>query len=275
MFYFLIVDNFFFWIFLFLGFSVKVPILPFHIWLPEAHVEAPTPGSVILAGILLKLGTYGILRFLVGSFFIVVLNLFPFLFSISFFGLFYPSIIALTQMDIKKVIAYSSISHMNFSLIGFFSNFFLGLMGSFFMMFGHSITSSALFFGIGVIYDRYKTRLLLYLGGLFTFMPFFSTLYFFFILSNFGFPGTINFVGEFLIIVGGFVANGTFMVFVSFSLIFSLVYSLFFFTRVFFGSFSVFFRFYSDNTRLEFFVLFPLFFFICFFWIFSLYFVRF
>jgi NADH:ubiquinone oxidoreductase subunit 4 (subunit M) len=145
-----------------LGFSVKIPILPFHIWLPEAHVEAPTPGSVILAGILLKLGTYGIIRFLISSFFLVILNLFPFIFSISFFGVLYPSIVALTQMDMKKIIAYSSISHMNFSLIGFFSNSFLGFFGSFFMMFGHSITSSSLFFGVGILYDRYKTRLLFY-----------------------------------------------------------------------------------------------------------------
>jgi NADH-quinone oxidoreductase subunit M len=201
--------------------------------LPEAHVEAPTPGSVILAGILLKLGTYGVVRFLVSVFFIVALSLFPFIFSVSFFGLFYASIIAFTQMDMKKMVAYSSISHMNFSLIGFFCNFLVGLVGSFFMMFGHSITSSSLFFGVGVIYDRYKTRLLLYLGGLLTLMPFFSALYFFFFLSNVSFPGTINFVGEFLILVGGVIISITFMIFIAASLVFTLVYSLFFLQEFF------------------------------------------
>jgi NADH:ubiquinone oxidoreductase subunit 4 (subunit M) len=112
--------------------------------------------------------------------------------------------IALNQIDIKKIIAYSSIAHMNFSLLGFFSESLLGLAGLFFLMFGHAITSGALFLSIGVLYDRYKTRLIFYYSGLATFMPFFAIIYFIFILSNFGFPGTFNFVGEFLILLGGF-----------------------------------------------------------------------
>jgi len=137
-------------------------MLPFHIWLPEAHVEAPTPGSVILASILLKLGTYAILRFLIGSFSTVSYDFISFILTFSLFGFIFPSLVALNQIDIKKIIAYSSISHMNFSLIGFFSFSILGLAGSFLMMFGHALTSAGLFFGIGAIYDRYKTRLLFY-----------------------------------------------------------------------------------------------------------------
>src|SRR5690606_27778171 len=138
-------------------------------------------------------------RFLVNSFSSISFDLIFFILVISVVGLIYASLVALNQIDIKKVIAYSSIAHMNFSLIGFFSHSILGLSGSFYMMLGHAITSSALFFGIGVLYDRYKTRLIFYYSGLVTFMPVFSSLYFFFILSNFGFPGSINFVGEFLI----------------------------------------------------------------------------
>lgn len=137
-------------------------MIPFHIWLPEAHVEAPTPGSVILASILLKLGTYAILRFLVSSFYLVALDFVFFILTFGLFGFLFSSMVALNQLDIKKVIAYSSISHMNFSILGFFSFCLVGISGSFFMMFGHAITSALLFFGIGILYDRYKTRLLVY-----------------------------------------------------------------------------------------------------------------
>lgn len=229
-----------------------------HIWLPEAHVEAPTPGSVILAGILLKLGTYAILRFLVSSFFIISYDLIFFILVLSLFGLLYSSLVALNQTDIKKIIAYSSIAHMNFSLVGFFSESFMGIVGSFYMMLGHAITSSALFFGIGVLYDRYKTRLLFYYGGLTTFMPFFSCFYFFFILSNFGFPGTVNFVGEFFIFTSFFKVNSSFAFLATFGLFLSLVYSLFLYNRIFFGPIFNKLRFYSDCTRLEFYVLFSL-----------------
>lgn len=238
--------------------------MPFHIWLPEAHVEAPTPGSVILAGILLKLGTYAMLRFLVHSFYAISYDLIFFILIISLVGLTYASLVALSQIDIKKIIAYSSIAHMNFSLIGFFSQSFLGIAGAFFMMLGHGLTASALFFGIGVLYDRYKTRLVFYYGGLVSFMPVFASLYFFFILSNFGFPGTINFVGEFLISVGLFEVSSFFALLSTFGLFLSLVYSLFFYNRIFFGPFFMGLRYYADCTRLEFYVLFILVFFIIF-----------
>jgi len=174
--------EFLIWLLLFIGFSVKVPIVPFHLWLPEAHVEAPTPGSVILAGILLKLGSYAILRFLLGSFSYICYDLIFFVLIIALFSLTHSSIVALCQIDIKKIIAYSSIAHMNYSLIGLFSLNLLGLAGAYIMIFSHAVTSSALFLGIGVLYDRYKTRLIFYYGGLATFMPLFSIFYFILIL---------------------------------------------------------------------------------------------
>jgi proton-translocating NADH-quinone oxidoreductase chain M len=241
------------WILLFLGFSIKVPIVPLHLWLPEAHVEAPTPGSVILAGILLKLGTYAILRFLLGSFTLICYDLIFFVLIIALFSLTHSSIVALCQIDIKKIIAYSSVAHMNYSLLGLFSQSLLGLAGAYIMIFSHAITSSALFLGIGVLYDRYRTRLIFYYGGLATFMPIFAIIYFIFILSNFGFPGTFNFIGEFLLTFG--VLNFSFIIaFLStFSLILSLMYSLFLYNRIFFGFVKSFFiKFYCDITRLEF-----------------------
>lgn len=243
------------WILLFLGFSVKIPVVPFHLWLPEAHVEAPTTGSVILAGILLKLGTYAMLRFLFGAFSPVLTNLMFFVLIIAFWGFMHSSLVAFTQIDIKKIIAYSSIAHMNFSLLGLFSLHILGLTGAFVMMFGHALTASALFLGIGVLYDRYKTRLIFYYSTMVIFMPLFALFYFFFILSNFGFPGTVNFVGEFMITIGAFYATNLLTFFTTLGLVLTLIYSLFFYNRVFFGPIQItFIRYYSDYTRLEFFI---------------------
>jgi NADH-quinone oxidoreductase subunit M len=232
-------------------------------------VEAPTPGSVILAGILLKLGSYAILRFLLGSFSNICYDLIFFVLIISLFSLTYSSIVALCQIDIKKIIAYSSIAHMNYSILGLFSQSLLGLAGSFFMIFSHAITSSALFLGIGVLYDRYKTRLIFYYGGLATFMPIFSIIYFIFILSNFGFPGTFNFIGEFLLTYGIFQFSIIIALITTFSLILGLLYSLFLYNRLFFGYIKFFFiKFYCDVTRLEFFFLFIFLFLIIYFGIF-------
>jgi proton-translocating NADH-quinone oxidoreductase chain M len=251
--YFLDSRKFIIWILLFLGFSVKIPIIPLHLWLPEAHVEAPTPGSVILAGILLKLGTYAIFRFLLGSFTIVCYDLIFIILIIILFSLIQSAIVSLCQIDIKKIIAYASISHMNYSLLGLFSQSFLGAAGSYIMTFSHAIASSALFLGIGVLYDRYKTRLIFYYGGLVMFMPIFAIIYFVFILSNIGFPGTFNFIGEFLLTYG--ILNFSFMIalITTFSLILSLMYSLFLYNRLFFGFIKAFFiRFYTDLNRIEF-----------------------
>lgn len=160
-----------FFLFLFLGFSVKVPIVPLHIWLPEAHVEAPTAGSVILAGIVLKLGFYIYIRLVVFVFYDVLYFFMSFIFVLSLVGLYLASFSALAQIDMKKIIAYSSISHMNFSLIGLFSGNIIAILGSFFMMFGHALVSGALFSSIGMLYDRYKTRILFYYGGMAFLMP--------------------------------------------------------------------------------------------------------
>lgn len=167
---------------MFIGFAVKIPMMPVHIWLPEAHVEAPTPGSVILAGILLKLGSYAIIRLLLTFFFFINYDLIFIILIFSLVGFTYASMVALSQIDIKKIIAYSSIAHMNFSLFGMFSYSLIGISGMFFLMLGHAITSGALFLGIGVLYDRYKTRLIFYYGSLVIFMPIFSifTLYLFY-----------------------------------------------------------------------------------------------
>lgn len=243
-------------IFLFIGFGVKVPIMPLHIWLPEAHVEAPTPGSIILASILLKLGSYAILRIMLVLFFNVSLDLIFFILVLSLFSFTYASMVALSQIDIKKIIAYSSIAHMNFSLFGIFSESILGLSGIFFLMFGHAITSGALFLSIGVLYDRYKTRLIFYYGSLVIFMPIFAICMFILILSNFGFPGTINFVGEFLILVGAFEYSNVIVFLSAFGMILTLIYSLSVYARIFFGSLQILFiRFYSECSRLEFFIL--------------------
>jgi NADH:ubiquinone oxidoreductase subunit 4 (subunit M) len=171
-------------------------------------------------------------------------------------GLVYPSLVAFSQIDVKKIIAYSSVAHMNFSLIGLFGLNMFGLFGCFYMMLGHAITSGALFFGLGVLYDRYKTRVIFYYSGMVLLMPIFSILYFIFVLSNFAFPASVNFVGEFLILLGAFEISNVIIIFASFGLILSLIYSLLFYNRVFFGFIPLsFIRFYSDCIRLEAFIL--------------------
>jgi NADH:ubiquinone oxidoreductase subunit 4 (subunit M) len=191
-----------------------------------------------------------------GSFSIICYDLIFFVLIIALFSLTHSSIVALCQIDIKKIIAYSSVAHMNYSLIGLFSHNILGIAGSYIMIYSHAITSSALFLGIGVLYDRYKTRLIFYYGGLSLLMPIFSIFFFIFILSNFGFPGTFNFIGELLLTYGGLSFSFVIIVITAFSLIMSLIYSLFLYNRIFFGFIkNLFIRYFSDITRLEFFFL--------------------
>lgn len=239
--------------FLFVGFGVKVPIMPLHVWLPEAHVEAPTPGSIILASILLKLGSYAMIRLLLILFFNISTDIIFFILILSLFSFSYASMTALSQIDIKKIIAYSSVAHMNFSLLGLFSNSFIGLSGVYFLMFGHAITSGALFLSIGILYDRYKSRIIFYYNSLVLFMPIFSIIMFVLILSNFGFPGTINFVGEFFILVGAYTYSNVIIFLSTFGMILTLIYSLSLFGKLFFGKFDInFIRFYAEISRLEF-----------------------
>jgi len=173
-------------------------------------------------------------------------------------GFTYPALVAFSQIDIKKIIAYSSISHMNFALISFFSSNIFGLIGVFMIMLGHAITSACLFIGIGILYDRYKTRIIFYYNSLAIFMPVFSILYLISILSNFGFPGTFNFVGEFYILLGGVNISVTIIFLSTFGMILTLIYSLMLYNRIFFGPLLkdfLFIRFYSDLTRREFLII--------------------
>ena len=207
------------WTCFFLGFAFKVPIVPFHTWLPEAHVEAPTVGSMILAGLLLKVGTFGMLRFMFPGLNYYNLALSCGVFALAVFSIFYASLIAIRQLDMKKIIAYSSVAHMGLVIIGLFSLTFLGFVGSYFTMISHGVVASALFFLVGVLYERYHTRNLSYYGGLISLMPVYGVIFFLFILANIGFPFTSNFIGELLILVGITSCN----IFVALCCLFSVV----------------------------------------------------
>lgn len=240
-----------------MGFAVKLPTFPVHIWLPEAHVEAPTPGSILLAGVILKLGSYGLLRFFFGSpFQAVSLELVYVIYTLALLGFLYGSLVALNQQDLKKTIAYSSIAHMNFSLLGLFSGHLIGVLGALFLSLGHGLGAAGLFFGIGLLYDRYKSRIVHYYGGLANLMPLFSVSYLLLILTNFGFPGTFNFVGELFLLTGLFSQSLFTSIISNFGLVLTLVYSLFLYNRVFFGPFKVDrIAYFCDLSRLEFYLM--------------------
>ncbi len=242
-----------FWMLLFITFSIKIPMFPFHIWLPEAHVEAPTVGSVILAGLLLKLGAYGMLRFLF-VFESARLEFQPYVLTICLISIFLASFIAIRQLDMKRIIAYSSIAHMNFALLGYFSNNLFGMTGGTLLMVSHGLVSSALFLLIGVLYERYHTRSVLYYGGLVTVMPLFATFFFMFTISNFSFPGTSNFIGELLVFIGlGLTPAKIVFMLGAVSTFFGLVYSLLLYNRVTFGNLKYLsIQKFTDITRREF-----------------------
>lgn len=247
------------WLLFFIPFAVKVPIIPFHIWLPEAHVEAPTAGSVLLAGILLKLGTYAILRFLIPLFSYANDYYTPFVLTICTFSVIYSSFTTIRQIDLKKIIAYSSVAHMNFAMIGLYTPNEIGITGSLFLMLSHGLVSSALFICIGIIYDRYHTRILAYYGGLAKFMPIFSGFFLIFSLANIGLPGTSSFVGESLIIIGHIEFNIITIFFATLSVILGAVYGLWLFNRVMFGPLkSIYLSKFSDLNLKEIFALAPL-----------------
>jgi NADH:ubiquinone oxidoreductase subunit 4 (subunit M) len=209
------------------------------------------------------------LRLIIFSFPYILNIIIGLIFFIAFLSIYISSFSAIAQIDIKKIIAYSSIAHMNFSLIGLFCINLVSILGSFFMMFGHALVSSALFFSIGILYDRFKTRIIYYYGGLVIVMPIWVVLFFLFILGNFGFPGTINFVGEFIIFLGSFLFNNFIIVCISYGLFLTLIYSLFLFNRLVFGNLKIeFIRFFSDFTRREFYIVFILFLFIIYFGLF-------
>lgn len=207
-----VVESYYVCLFLLLGFLSKVPVIPFHLWLPEAHVEAHTVGSVILAGIILKFSLYAILRFLLTTLDMVVYYYYkPYFLSLLIFSFCYASILACCQIDFKKLIAYSSISHMSLSFMGFFTFSKVGLCGCFVSLISHGFIAAALFFLVGFLYERFHTRNIFYYGGLVQFMPIYSTFFFFFILSNIGFPGLISFVGEYFLFFSFYQSFGFFI----------------------------------------------------------------
>jgi len=211
-------------------------MIPVHLWLPEAHSEAPTAGSVILAGILLKMGGYGFLRFSIPIFPDASIYFTPLIYTLSGIAVIYTSLTTLRQVDMKRLIAYSSVAHMGFVTIGMFSMNLQGIEGSIFLMLSHGIVSSALFLCVGVIYDRHKTRIINYYSGLTVTMPFYSIIFLFFILANMGLPGTSSFVSEFMVLVGAFKSNILITILAASGGIFGAAYSLWLYNRTAFGN---------------------------------------
>ena len=217
------------------SFAVKLPMWPVHTWLPDAHVEAPTAGSVILAGILLKMGGYGFLRFSIPMFPLASAEFAPLIFALSVIAIIYTSLVALAQEDVKKLIAYSSVAHMGFVTIGVFTLTMQGLQGGIFQMLSHGIVSGALFLSVGVIYDRMHTREISAYGGLVDRMPLYAFCFMVFTLANVGLPGTSGFVGEFLSLTGAFRINTWVAFLATTGVILSAAYALWLYGRVIFG----------------------------------------
>lgn len=224
------------WLAFFASFAVKMPMWPVHTWLPDAHVEAPTAGSVILAGILLKLGGYGFLRFSLPMFPLASDYFAPFVFTLSVIAIIYTSLVALMQEDIKKLIAYSSVAHMGFVTMGIFAANEQGIQGGIFQMLSHGLISGALFLCVGVVYDRMHTREIKAYGGLVNRMPWYAAVFLIFTMANVGLPGTSGFVGEFVILVGTFKANTWVALFATTGVILSAAYALWLYRRVVFGT---------------------------------------
>ncbi len=217
------------------AFAIKVPLFPFHTWLPDAHVEAPTAGSVILAGVLLKMGTYGYLRYCLPLFPEAVLAFSPWLLWLSVIGIIYGALVAMVQPDIKKLVAYSSVSHLGFVMLGIFALNFNGLQGGIIQMVNHGLSTGALFLLVGMIYERRHTRLIADFGGLTKVMPRFAVLFMIVTLSSIGLPGLNGFVGEFLILLGAFQTARPWAIVAALGVILSAVYMLWMFQRVMFG----------------------------------------
>ena len=225
------------WLFLALlaSFAVKVPMWPVHTWLPDAHVEAPTAGSVILAGVLLKMGAYGFLRFSVPMLPLASAQLAPYMFAFAVVAVIYTSLVALAQTDMKKLIAYSSVAHMGVVVIGIFTINAQGISGALFQMLSHGVVSGALFLCVGVVYDRIHTREIARYGGLADRMPAYSLLFMLFTMASIGLPGTSGFVGEFLVLVGAFAVNFWLAALGSLGMILGAAYMLWLYRRIIFG----------------------------------------
>jgi len=224
------------WFTFFLAFASKVPMLPVHLWLPEAHVEAPTAGSVILAGVLLKLGTYGFIRFSLPLFPKASFFFTPLVYTIAVIGIVYTSFTAIRQTDFKRIIAYTSIAHMNLVILGIFSFNNMGIEGAIFQSLSHGFVASALFLIIGIVYDRYRTRIVQYYGGLAAIMPIYITVFLFFTMANIALPGTSSFIGEFLILAGSFKVNTSITFLGATGMVIGGGYSLWLFNRIAYGN---------------------------------------
>lgn len=224
------------WLAFFASFAVKMPMWPVHTWLPDAHVQAPTAGSVILAGVLLKLGGYGFIRFSLAMFPVASDYFAPFVFALSVIAIIYTSLVALMQDDIKKLIAYSSVAHMGYVTMGIFAANAQGLQGAIFQMLSHGIVSGALFLCVGVVYDRLHTREIAAYGGLVNNMPKYAVAFLIFTMANVGLPGTSGFVGEFMTLIGIFRANTWVALFATTGVILSASYALWLYRRVIFGA---------------------------------------
>jgi NADH-quinone oxidoreductase subunit M len=223
------------WLAFFASFAVKMPMWPVHTWLPDAHVEAPTAGSVILAGILLKMGGYGFLRFSLPMFPDASHYFAPLVFALSVIAIIYTSLVALVQEDIKKLIAYSSVAHMGFVTMGLFAMNQQSVQGAVFQMVSHGLVAGALFLCVGVIYDRMHTREISAYGGIVERMPVYAAAFMLFTMANVGLPGTSGFVGEFLTLLGTFRVNSWVVFFATTGVILSATYALFLYRRVIFG----------------------------------------
>ncbi|MBV8428826.1 MAG: NADH-quinone oxidoreductase subunit M [Hyphomicrobiales bacterium] len=223
------------WLAFFASFAVKMPMWPVHTWLPDAHVEAPTAGSVILAGILLKMGGYGFIRFSLPMFPDASHYFAPLIYALSIIAIIYTSLVALMQEDMKKLIAYSSVAHMGFVTMGLFSMTAQGIEGAMFQMVSHGLVSGALFLCVGVVYDRTHTRQIAAYGGLVHRMPLYAAAFMIFTLANIGLPGTSGFIGEFLSLLGTFRANSWVAFFATFGVILSAAYALWLYRKIIFG----------------------------------------
>ncbi len=223
------------WLAFFASFAVKMPMWPVHTWLPDAHVEAPTAGSVILAGVLLKIGGYGFLRFSLPMFPEASEMFAPLVFTLSVIAIIYTSLVALVQEDIKKLIAYSSVAHMGFVTLGIFSATQQGIEGAVFQMLSHGLISGALFLCVGVLYDRLHTREIGKYGGIVSNMPVFATLFMIFMLGSVGLPGTSGFVGEFLTLLAAFEVNTLYATLAATGVVLGAAYMLILYRRVVFG----------------------------------------
>lgn len=247
------------WFTFFASFASKVPMVPVHLWLPEAHVEAPTAGSVILAGVLLKLGTYGLIRFSLPLFPEASFYFAPLVYALAAIGVIYTSFTAIRQTDFKRIIAYTSVAHMNLVVLGIFSFNVIGLEGAILQSLSHGFVASALFLIIGVVYDRHHTRMVKYYGGLVHTMPLYVFIFLFFTMANIGLPGTSSFIGEFLILAGSFKVNTSVTFLGATGMVIGGCYSLWLFNRISYGNLKTqYITQFIDLNKREFLTFFPL-----------------